>query len=95
MRVMATLNERHLLERLRQRDEVAFNELVRLYSDAVLEHVRARVGDPAVAADVVQEVFAEAFHRAERAPRVYGLFVWLCGIADELGERAPGTMSEE
>ena len=90
---MATLIERNLVERLRQRDEAAFNELV-LYADAVLEHVRSRIADPVVAADLVQEVFVSAFRGAERAPRASGLFLWLCAIADDQSRRYPEMTSK-
>lgn len=92
---MATLNERHLVERLRRRDEAAFNELVQLYLDAVLAHVRSRVADPAVAADLAQEVLVRAFHGAEHAPRASGLFLWLRAIADEESERHPVATREQ
>ena len=91
---MATLIERHLVERLRQRDEAAFNEMVHLYADVVLEHVRSRIADPAEAADLVQEVFVSAFRGAERAPRASALFLWLCAIAEDQSRRYPETTSK-
>jgi RNA polymerase sigma-70 factor (ECF subfamily) len=84
---MATLRERQLLDQLRQRDEAAFNQMVRLYADVVLEHARSRIADPVAAADLVQEVFVSAFRDVDRAPRASGLFLWLCAIADEHGGR--------
>ncbi len=80
---MATLSEHDLLERLRQRDEATFNRVVCLYTNAILEHVRARVVDPGVAECLVQEVFVRAFRDAERAPAASGLFLWLCALADD------------
>jgi len=91
---MATLSERNLVERLRQRDEAAFNEMVHLYADTVLEHVRLRIADPAVAADLVQDVFVSAFRGTEHAPHTSGLFLWLCSIADDQSKRHPAAMSK-
>jgi DNA-directed RNA polymerase specialized sigma24 family protein len=88
---MATLRERQLLDQLRLRDEAAFNRIVALYTDAVLEHVRSRIADPSVTADLVQNIFVRAFRDAEHAPRASGLFLWLCAIADEHIGDAPLT----
>ena len=56
-----SLGERLLLNRLVKRDEEAFNEIVRTYSDRVYNLVLRLVGSPAEAEDIAQEVFVTVF----------------------------------
>ena len=82
---MATVaNETSLLAELRQRNEAAFHQTVALYGEAVFQHLCERGVEGASAFDLAQEVFVEAFCRAEQAPRQAGVARWLLALADEI-----------
>lgn len=75
------MNDDDLVRAARGGDLDAFGALVRRHEGAVYAFVRSRVGDPAAAADIAQEVFIAA-HRGlaklEEGSRALG---WLFGIA--------------
>src|SRR5271168_1343207 len=54
---LAAIREALLIRRLRQRDERAFEEIVRLYRDKVFGLVLRMVGNREEADDLAQEVF--------------------------------------
>ena len=58
---MSMLQDRKLVRRLRQRDEEAFCELVRVYQHKVFNVIFRILGDRAEAEDVAQEVFVAIF----------------------------------
>jgi len=57
--------ERLLVARLRQRDEQAFGEVVRLHGDKVFNLVLRMVGTRAEAEDIAQEVFVTVFKQID------------------------------
>ena len=74
-------DEERLLERLRQRDEGAFNELVRLHQASVFRQLLRVIGDPAEAEDLAQEVFVTVFKAIETFRGDSRLATWIHRIA--------------
>lgn len=58
---MTEADERELLERLKRRDEAAFNRFVLLYQERVFRLLLRMIGDRAEAEDLAQEVFISIF----------------------------------
>lgn len=76
-----SLSERLLLDRLRERDELAFNEVVRLYGGRVYNLVLRMVGNRAEAEDIAQEVFVTVFKSVETFREESRFSTWLLRIA--------------
>ncbi len=76
-----SIGERLLLNRLIKRDEEAFNEIVRSYSDRVYNLVLRLVGSPAEAEDIAQEVFVTVFKSIETYRGEAKLSTWILRIA--------------
>jgi len=79
--VLTGNDEERLLERLRQRDEGAFNELVRLHQASVFRQLLRVIGDPAEAEDLAQEVFVTVFKAIETFRGDSRLATWIHRIA--------------
>ena len=79
--VLTGNDEERLIERLRQRDEGAFNELVRLHQAAVFRQLLRVIGDPAEAEDLAQEVFVTVFKAIETFRGDSRLATWIHRIA--------------
>jgi RNA polymerase sigma-70 factor (ECF subfamily) len=79
--VLLAPDEERLLQRLRQRDEAAFNQLVRLYQAAVFRQLLRAIGDPAEAEDLAQEVFVTVFKAIETFRGESRLSTWIHRIA--------------
>jgi RNA polymerase sigma-70 factor (ECF subfamily) len=73
--------ERRLVERLKRRDEAAFNELVRLYQPRVYRLVLRMLGDPGEAEDLAQEIFITVFKRIDGFRGDAKLSTWLFRVA--------------
>jgi RNA polymerase sigma-70 factor (ECF subfamily) len=58
---MVDLDERELIERLKRRDEAAFNIFVLRYQERVFRLILRMLGDRAEAEDLAQEVFISVF----------------------------------
>jgi RNA polymerase sigma-70 factor (ECF subfamily) len=76
-----SLGERLLLGRLVKRDEDAFSEIVRSYSDRVYNLVLRLVGSPAEAEDIAQEVFVTVFKSIDSYRGEARLSTWILRIA--------------
>jgi len=76
-----SLAERLLIGRLRQRDEQAFNEVVRLHGDKVFNLVLRMVGTRAEAEDIAQEVFVTVFKSIDSFRGESKFTTWLLRIA--------------
>ena len=89
------LQERRLARRLARRDPEALRALYDLHGGAIFGLLLHVLGDRATAEDVQQQVFLEAWQRAERFdPERGGLRTWLLTIArsralDHLRRRVP------
>jgi RNA polymerase sigma-70 factor (ECF subfamily) len=74
-------DEARLIERLRRRDEAAFNELVRLYEDRIFRLVLRMIGDRAEAEDLAQEVFVTVFKSIDTFRGDSKLSTWMYRVA--------------
>ncbi|MFI5305769.1 MAG: sigma-70 family RNA polymerase sigma factor [Polyangiales bacterium] len=74
-------DERRLVERLKRRDEAAFNELVRQNQGPLYRMLVRLLGDAAEAEDVAQEVFISVFKAIESFRGDAALSTWLHRIA--------------
>jgi RNA polymerase sigma-70 factor (ECF subfamily) len=73
--------ERLLIERLKERDEPAFNEIVRLHGDKVFSLVYRMIGNRAEAEDIAQEVFITVFKTIDGFRGEAKFSTWLLRIA--------------
>ncbi len=76
-----TLRERLLIRRLQQRDERAFEEVVRLYQHKVFNLVYRMLGNREEAEDVAQEVFVTVFKSIDSFRGEAKFSTWLYRIA--------------
>jgi RNA polymerase sigma-70 factor (ECF subfamily) len=74
-------DERELLERLRRRDEAAFNSFVLLYQERVFRLLLRMIGDRAEAEDLAQEVFISIFKAIEGFRGDSQLSTWVYRVA--------------
>jgi RNA polymerase sigma-70 factor (ECF subfamily) len=79
--VLTGNDEERLIERLRQRDEGAFNELVRLHQASVFRQLLRVIGDAAEAEDLAQEVFVTVFKAIDTFRGNSRLATWIHRIA--------------
>lgn len=95
-------DEERLVERLKQQDEAAFNELVRLYQGRIYRLVFRMLGDRAEAEDLAQEVFVTVFKSIHGFRGDSKLSTWMYRVATNhcknrikyLGRRARGQKQE-
>jgi len=73
--------ERLLIARLKQRDEQAFNEVVRAHGDKVFSLVFRMIGNRAEAEDLAQEVFVTVFKTVDTFRGESKFSTWLLRIA--------------
>jgi RNA polymerase sigma-70 factor (ECF subfamily) len=73
--------ERLLIGRLKQRDEQAFNEIVRRYGDKVFSLVYRMIGSRSEAEDIAQEVFVTVFKTVDGFRGESQFSTWLLRIA--------------
>lgn len=76
-----TLRERVLIRRLQQRDEKAFEEIVRMYQHKVFNLVYRMIGNSEEAEDVAQEVFVTVFKAIDSFRGEAKFSTWLYRIA--------------
>ena len=81
-----SFEEPAFLERLRARDERAFDALVRGYERRVYALVLRMLGSPAEAEDVAQEVFVQVFRAIEQFRGESRLSTWIFRIAVNLSK---------
>ena len=94
--------ERRFVERLRCRDERAFNELVQLYQDRVFRLVFRMLGRRDEAEDMAQEVFVQVFKAistfrgdAKLSTWIYRIAVNLCRNRSKYLARRKASAQEE
>lgn len=99
---MAEGDEEKLVERLKRRDEAAFNELIRLYEGKIFRLVFRMIGDRAEAEDLAQEVFVTVFKSIDGFRGDSKLSTWMYRVATNhcknrikyLSRRARGQKKE-
>ncbi|MCS6797941.1 MAG: sigma-70 family RNA polymerase sigma factor [Myxococcota bacterium] len=74
-------DERQFVERLRRRDEAAFNRFVREHQDRVYRLVVRMLGDRDEALDVTQDVFVSVFKSIDTFRGESRLSTWLYRVA--------------
>jgi RNA polymerase sigma-70 factor (ECF subfamily) len=74
-------NERLDLSALRQRDPVAFRQLVETYSQRIYNLALKMLGDPDLAEDILQETFVNAYRAIDRFEGRSHISTWLYRIA--------------
>ena len=79
--IAVSLRERMLIRRLQQRDEKAFEEIVRLYQHKVYNLVYRMIGNQQEAEDVGQEVFVTVFKSIDSFRGEAKFSTWLYRIA--------------
>lgn len=82
----AAFEEPRFLERLRARDERAFDALVRAYERRVYALVVRMLASPAEAQDVAQEVFVQVFRAIDQFRGESKLSTWIFRIAVNLSK---------
>jgi len=76
-----SLRERMLIRRLQERDERAFEEVVRLYQNKVFNLVYRMIGNQEEAEDLAQEVFVTVFKSVDSFRGEAKFSTWLYRIA--------------
>ena len=76
-----SVEERQLIDRLLDRDEQAFSEIVRLYMDKVFGLIYRMLGNRPEAEDVAQEVFITVFKNIDSFRGEAKFSTWLLRIA--------------
>jgi RNA polymerase sigma-70 factor (ECF subfamily) len=76
-----SLRERMLIRRLQERDERAFEEVVRLYENKVFNLVFRMIGNQEEAEDLAQEVFVTVFKSVDSFRGEAKFSTWLYRIA--------------
>ncbi len=101
---MSERAERHLIERLKARDEAAFSEIVRLYEGRIFRLVYRMLGHNEEAKDLTLEIFVTVFKAIDSFREESKFSTWLYRVATNhcknrikhLARRhARGTMSVE
>jgi RNA polymerase sigma-70 factor (ECF subfamily) len=80
-RAMLDAEELELVERLKRRDEAAFNAFVLRYQDRVFRVLLRMIGDRAEAEDLAQEVFISIFKAIESFRGDSQLSTWVYRVA--------------
>ena len=99
---LSGIRERLLVRRLRERDEGAFHEMVRLYQHKVFNLVFRMIGNREEAEDVAQEVFVTVFKAIDSFRGDSKFSTWLYRIAANqcknrikyLGRRSYGSTGQ-
>ncbi len=76
-----SLRERMLIRRLQERDERAFEEVIRLYQNKVFNLVYRMIGNQEEAEDLAQEVFVTVFKSVDSFRGEAKFSTWLYRIA--------------
>jgi RNA polymerase sigma-70 factor (ECF subfamily) len=79
--MMVDAEERELIERLRRRDEAAFNQFVLRYQERVFRLLLRMLGDRAEAEDLAQEVFISVFKSIDGFRGDSQLSTWVYRVA--------------
>ena len=83
---MTKMDEQHLIGLVRDGDESAFSEIVRLYKDRIVNYLCQLTGDYQRAAELAQETFLRVYFKAEKYRPIAPLSSWIYAIASNLAK---------
>ena len=78
------LDDHHLISRIREGDEFAFQELVRRYRNPITNYVYRMIDDYDRAVDLSQETFVRVYMSVERYQATYSFSTYIYRIAHNL-----------
>lgn len=73
--------QENLIQRLKKGEELAYKQLVNLYTDKLFSYVVSLSGDYALAKDIVQEVFISTFEKRKKLDENYSIQGFLFRLA--------------
>jgi len=80
------MDEQQLIALVRDGDETAFSEIVRLYKDKIVNFLFQMTGDYQKAVDLSQETFLRVFFKADKYRPIAPLSSWIYAIASNLAK---------
>ena len=80
------MDEQHLMERIKNRDEAAFEELVRIYKNKLINYLYRLTRDYQRAVDLAQETFIRVFFKAKKYKPIAPVSSWIFTIASNLAK---------
>jgi RNA polymerase sigma-70 factor (ECF subfamily) len=80
------MDEQQLIVLVKEGDESAFAEIVRLYKDRIVNFLYQLTGDYQRAAELSQETFLRVFFKADRYQPIAPLSSWIYAIASNLAK---------
>ncbi len=80
------MDEQRLIALVKDGDEAAFNELVCIYKDKIVNFIHQLTGDYQKAVDLSQETFLRVYFKADRYRPIAPLSSWIYAIAANLAK---------
>jgi RNA polymerase sigma-70 factor (ECF subfamily) len=80
------MDEQHLIGLVREGDEAAFAEIVRIYKDKIVNYLCQLTGDYQRAVELSQETFLRVFFKAHKYQPIAPLSSWIYAIASNLAK---------
>ena len=83
---MTDMDEQHLIGLVRDGDEAAFAQIVRIYKDKIVNYLCQMTGDYQRAVDLSQETFLRVYFKADKYRPIAPLSSWIYAIASNLAK---------
>jgi RNA polymerase sigma-70 factor (ECF subfamily) len=83
---MTDMDEQQLIGLVRQGDEAAFAQIVRIYKDKIVNFLCQLTGDYQRAVDLSQETFLRVYFKADKYRPIAPLSSWIYAIASNLAK---------
>lgn len=80
------MDEQQLIALVREGDEDAFNQIVRVYKDKIVNYLTQVTGDYQKAVDLSQETFLRVYFKADKYRPIAPLSSWIYAIASNLAK---------
>lgn len=80
------MDEQALIRKVQDGDEMAFEEIVRIYKNKIVNFLYQLVGDYEKATELAQETFLRVYFKADKYKPVAPLSSWIYTIASNLGK---------
>jgi len=84
--IFMNMDEQKLIGLVRDGDEFAFAEIVRIYKDKIVNFLYQMTGDYQKAVDLSQETFLRVYFKADRYKPIAPLSSWIYAIASNLAK---------